>query len=256
MGHEVDEDGCVVLTGGCEVSTGGMSVVIGASALIGVVCGVLLTNAYKALDFQSGVYNDKSRVVKVNATTHEGHEYLFLTESGRDGVFGLCHSPVCKCRADEREYLHESVEGLKCGVSVIGQCLQSATEHSGDETKRTACGTNAVHVSGVPTVDEVKLVGQRKSEGKWHRCDADGKPNPKGKYVRKELSTSKVVDTSELWKWKSGRGVPTVKASMVTIGVGGDIRAVLKDGGKEERVIYKGDHSDVQALEMVEEHDN
>lgn len=256
MGHEVDEDGCVVLTGGCEVSTGGMSVVIGASALIGVVCGVLLTNAYKALDFQSGVYNDKSRVVKVNATTHEGHEYLFLTESGRDGVFGLCHSPVCKCRADEREYLHGSLEGLKYGVGVIGQCIQGATEHSVDETKRTACVTNAVHVSGVPTVDEVKLVGQRKSEGKWHRCDADGKPSPKGKYVRKELSTSKVVDTSELWKWKSGRGVPTVKASMVTIGVGGDIRAVLKDGGKEERGIYKGDHSDVQALEMVEEHDN
>ena len=253
MGHEVDEDGCVVLTGGCEVSTGGMSVVIGASALIGVVCGVLLTNAYKALDFQSGVYNDKSRVVKVNATTHEGHEYLFLTESGRDGVFGLCHSPVCKCRADEREYLHESVEGLKCGVSVIGQCLQSATEHSGDETKRTACGTNAVHVSGVPTVDEVKLVGQRKSEGKWHRCDADGKPNPKGKYVRKELSTSKVVDTSELGKRKRGQSAPNVRANLLVIGQNGDVQSIHEKDGKEERAIYKAGHSDVQALEKVED---
>lgn len=238
MGHEVDEDGCVVLTGGCEVSTGGMSVVIGASALIGVVCGVLLTNAYKALDFTSDVYKNKNRVVQINAMNHEGHEYLFLTESERDGVFGLCHSPGCKCMADEREYLHGSVESLKCVVGVIGQCLQSETEHSGDETKRTACGTNAVHVSGVPTVDAGE-VGQRKSEGKWHRCDEDGSPNPKGKYVRKELSTSKVVDTSALWEWNGGRGAPTVKASMVTTGGDGDIRAVLKDGDKEERVTCK-----------------
>lgn len=253
MDTEVKDDGCLVVTKGCEVSTGGMAVVIGCAVLIGLACGVLLTNAYKALDFTSDVYKNKNRVVQINAMNHEGHEYLFLTENGREDVFGLCHSPKCKCYDLDEEYLHRSLEGLKYGMSMMGQYLQSATEQTVNEARKSVSGTNATQVSVVPTFQAGRLVNQHKAKGKGFRCDADGKPNPKGKYVRKELSTSKVVDASELGNWKSGQSAPKVKANLLVIGQNGDIQAVLKKDGKEERAIYKADHSDVQALEKVEE---
>jgi len=215
METEVAEDGKVIVTKGCEVSTGGMTVLILAVCVVGIIFGCLLTNANDALQFAKDVYRNKQRNVQVNHMQWEGHDYLFLTESGKEDVFGFCHDPKCSCKSDEEQYVHRSMEGLKYGVTMMGTYLQSAVEQTVNEGNGKG-NTNAVPVSVVPHFNAGLLVNQKKGvRVVGERCDKDGTPNPKGKYRRRELSTSKTVDTSEIGNWKSGQSAPKVSAEII-----------------------------------------
>lgn len=258
METKLDEDGCVVVTKGCAVSTGGMAVVIASACAIGLAVGILLTNAYKALRFKFDVYENERRVVQVNLMRHDGHDYLYLTEGGKEDVFGFCHSPKCYCVEDERSWTKRSLEAVKYGVSMMGQYLQSATEQTVNEARRAAAeavggggevkgggedgkgevgatvdgvseaeaetkgdgkvkgkGEGKVReVSVVPKFDVSRLVEQKKERGKGVRCDKDGTPNPKGRYVRRTLSTSKAVDTGAIGSVECGASAPRVSAEI------------------------------------------
>lgn len=209
MEAKVDENGSVTVTSkSMEVSTGGMTVLILTCLFGGLVTGVLLTNACRMLNLDEHLYKERKQVT-VNRIQHENHWYLFTTVEGRDEVYGLCHDPRCGCRDEEEAYKRRSLEGLKYGVSMIGGYMQSAVEQAVNNGKG---GTNEVSV--VPHFERGRLVEQTKRfASTGERCDKDGTPNPKGKYMRRELSTSKVVDTSEIGNdLKSGQTAPNVSA--------------------------------------------
>lgn len=253
METKVGEDGCVVVTKGCEVSTGGMAVVIVSACAIGLVCGILVTNAYRALQFKFDVYSNERRVVQVNGMRHDGHEYLYLTEAGKEDVFGFCHSPRCSCVEEDRSWMKRSLEAVKYGVSMMGQYLQSATEQTVNEARKAAAEAVGVDgakgngegvgeggvkekakdegegeeqgkgeakgkgngvVSVVPKFDVGRFVEQKREWEDVGRCDKDGTPNMKGRYVRRTLSTRKVVDTGAIGTLESGASAPLVSAEI------------------------------------------
>lgn len=263
METKVGEDGCVVVTKGCEVSTGGMAVVIVSACAIGLVCGILASNAYKALQFKFDVYSNERRVVQVNGMRHDGHDYLYLTEAGKEDVFGFCHSPRCSCVEEDRSWMKRSLEAVKYGVSMMGQYLQSATEQTVNEARKAAAeavggegakgngegdgegvsnekakgegdgkeqgkeqgkgeakGKGNGGVSVVPKFDVGRFVEQKREWEDVRRCDKDGTPNPKGKYVRRTLSTRKVVDTGAVGTLESGASAPLVSAEIRVDGEG------------------------------------
>lgn len=209
MEATIGEDGKVTVTSkSVEVSTGGMAVLILTCLLGGIALGIVLTNMCMILNLDEHLYRERKQVA-VNRIQHEKHWYLYTTVEGRDEVYGLCHDPRCGCRDEDEAYKRRSLEGLKYGVSMIGGYMQSAVEQTVNKGKG---GTNEVSV--VPHFDGGRLVEQKKRfASTGERCNKDGTPNPKGKYIRKELSTSKVVDTNEIGNdLKSGQTAPKVRA--------------------------------------------
>lgn len=232
MEAKIDEDGGVIVTKGIEVSSGGMVVMLTA---VGCVCFLLgcLTNAVSRYFSVGGESVEFSRVIRdlgLTGIKHDGHDYVVLWDVKSGEVKGMNHDPKCKCIGDELEYQHRSLEGLKYGMTMVGTYLESLMKvvngedgcGKGNGVVREVGSTNVVKVSGVPRFNAGMLVNQKKRTTRGVRCDADGTVNPKGKYRRVELSTSKVVDTGEIGNWKSGQTAPRVR-----------VRKVRGEDGKE-----------------------